>query len=212
MPTQEKPLPIRMTTTAGVSLFEPVSEETPRQAFSGRAGTQPAPDIVQLTGPRGVCVHGILTGISGGSLHLELAVAVDSGIPVEVRIPFCRPFHGQVMYCKRREGSFHTSVLFSTGPTAFVEIGARTWFESLSPNCPIGSCPILDRAEDYVSVACRATVPLGAWVRMNLEAAVLFGEVTSIVPMTDWLWAVGVHVDATLSRAGESTQLAGGRS
>jgi len=175
---------------------------------------QAAPEIVRLTGPRGLCVHGVLTGISAGAAHIVSAVPIASGTDVEVQTTRCAPFTGQVMYSRHLHGCYRIAVFFKMDPMPPVKIGARPWIDLLRPCRALGRGSIVDCTANSVSFAwpcakSRQLVELGAWVRMELDESVLFGEVISVVPIGDSVMSVGIYVDAMLPKADLSARVAG---
>jgi hypothetical protein len=177
-----------------------VTRQTQSRAwkFDGRTG--PAAEVVRLIGPRGFCVHGFLIGISNGSLHLNSAVALASGTPVEIAIPSCKPMRGTVARSKPKDTFFQITVFFPALSPLAIQIGQQVWMDQLHPARSLGNCRVLDRTGRMASVICRETAQPGAWVRIDTDSALLYGEVAAILPTTENQCVVGVHVDVALSK------------
>lgn len=154
--------------------------------------------MVVVAAASGLRVHARLSGIGSGSIRLESAVPIEPKISVEVSIPEYLSIQGTVGYCKHSRSTFQTAIYFRPYATPMAETGDRVLAHTLNPTESLGVCHVLDRTENSLSFRCETPAPLGAWIRVELARAVLFGEVNAVVPLADSFHAIGVQVDGVL--------------
>jgi hypothetical protein len=161
--------------------------------------------VVSLRGAN-LLAHGLLTGISHGSLHLTCATEIGAGTRLSVSLPACRPIMGTVIASRPKDTAFRITIFFDPlpiSPHALV-VGESVWATQLEPALVIGSACVMDRAGSVCALACHQAPELDSWIRLDTQSAVLFGEVVSILPIQGAQCAVGIRLEAVVSKVSEA--------
>jgi hypothetical protein len=163
---------------------------------------------VQLVAFDGASVHGRLKAVSRGVLQVLAAVPFTARGEVRVTIAHCAPLSGEVLYCARKPTAYQLGIAFAAELRAEVVPGGNACITTLAPPFDAFYGRVLDVSGTSVSVLSGAAPELGAWVRVDSDRAVLFGEVGALVRMGE-VFNVGVQLDAVFPGAAQKAAASG---
>jgi len=167
-----------------------------------------APTFVQvyISGRSGFGAHGILKSVSRGGLQVLLPVPVPVRTAVEVTISGCEPVLADVFYCVRKNAVYQVGMVLRARPKPEVAVGGLAVMNELDGPFTVSRGHIVDIGRDFVSILCKTAIKPEAWVRLESNGWLVFGEVKGVVPTSMVASCVGVHLDAAF-RARPSADL-----
>lgn len=174
---------------------------------SHREAVVEAPTFVQvyISGPSGFGAHGLLRSVSRGGLQVLTPISVPVRMAVEVTVSGCEPVSAEVFYCVNKSAVYQVGIVFSTRQKPEVAVGGFAVMSELEEPFTVSRGHIVDIGRNSISMLCKTAIRPEAWVRLESNGWVLFGEVEGVVPTSMLASCVGVHLDAgfrTRSSAG----------
>jgi hypothetical protein len=177
------------------SLLVEAPRRAPLQARPG--GTWPQQFMkVQISGPSGLRVHGLLKSVSRGGAQVVTRAAVPIRCPLEIAIAGCRPSGGEVFYCLRRSGVFQLGIVFPFRQKPNIALGAVATLRGLESPYEQGRGNVLDVGGSSVTVLCKTWVAAGARIRLESGRWILFGVVKNVIPTSMVGRCVDIHLEA----------------
>lgn len=157
-----------------------------------------APTFVQvhISGPSGFGAHGLLRSVSRGGMQVLTPIPVPVRMAVEVTLSGCEPAPAEVFYCVKKSAVYQVGIVFSTRQRPEVAVGGFAVMSELDEPFTVSRGHIVDIGRDSMSMLCKTAIRPEAWVRLESNGWVLFGEVEGVVPTSMLASCVGVHLDA----------------
>jgi hypothetical protein len=157
-----------------------------------------APTFIQvyLFSPSGFGAHGLLKSVSRGGLQVLTPIAVPVGSAVEVTVSGCEPVPAEVFYCVKKLSAYQVGIVFSTRQKPEAAVGSFSVISELDEPFTVSRGHIVDAGSNSISILCKTAVRPQAWVRVESNGWVLFGEVEGVLPTSMLASCVGIHLDA----------------
>lgn len=173
-----------------------------------------APTFVQvyISGRSGFGAHGLLKSVSRGGLQVLVPVSVPVRTSVQVTVSGCEPVLADVFYCVKKNTVFQVGVVLRARPKPEAAVGGLAVMNELDEPFTVSRGHIVDIGRDSVSILCKTAIKPDAWVRLESNGWVMFGEVKGVVATSMLASCVGFHLDAAFrarSSAGVRTAQTG---
>jgi hypothetical protein len=164
-----------------------------------------APRLVQVyvSGRSGFGAHGLLKSVSRGGLQVLVPVPVPVRTAVQVTVSGCEPVAADVFYCVKKNAVYQIGIVLRARLQPEVTVGGLAVLNELDEPFTVSRGHIVDIARGSLSVLCKTAIRREAWVRVESDGWVLFGDVNGVVPTSMLASCVSVHLD-TAFRAGSS--------
>jgi hypothetical protein len=195
------------------ALDQPRKAEKFLSAYRGTLVEAPTFVQVYLSGRSGFGAHGLLKSISRGGLQVLVPVSVPVRTAVQVTVSGCEPVLADVFYCVKKSTVYQTGIVLRARPKPEVAIGGLAVMNELDEPFTVSRGHIVDIGRDSISMLCKTAIRPEAWVRLESDGWVLFGEVKAVVPTSMMATCVAVHLDAAFrsrSSAGLGTAQSAG--
>ena len=164
-----------------------------------------APRFVQayISGRSGFGTHGLLKSVSRGGLQILIPVSLPVRTAVQVTVSGCEPVLADVFYCVKKNAVYQAGMVLRARPKPEVAVGGLAVMNALDEPFTVSRGHIVDIERDLISILCKTAIRPEAWVRLESNGWVLFGEVKGVMPTSMLASCVGVHLDAAfLARSG----------
>lgn len=157
-----------------------------------------APAFVQvyISGLSGFGAHGLLKSVSRGGLQVLIPVPVPVRTSVQVTVSGCEPVTADVFYCVKKNGVYQAGIVLRARPKPELTVGGFTVMNELDEPFTVSRGHLVDIARDSVSILCKTAIRPEAWIRLESNQWVLFGEVNRVVATSMLASCVSVHLDA----------------
>jgi hypothetical protein len=176
-------------------------DRSPLADLSPDAAGMHAPQLVhfRIHGPSGFSAHGVLKSASRGGLQVLTPISVPPRCAVQVAIARCRAFPGEVFHCVKKSGVYQVGIVFSSRYKTEIALGKLAIITTLEAPFTVSRGNVLDAGASSLSILCKTMLAPGAWVRVESNGWILFGEVDAVVSMSMVACCAGVHLDAAFS-------------
>src|SRR5580658_1876835 len=149
---------------------------------------------VYISSPSGFGMHGLLKSVSRGGLQILTPFAVPLRCELQITIAGCRAVRGEVFYCVKRSKVYQVGIVFSYRHRPDIVIGGLAIIDALEEPFTVTRGHVLDIGSSSLSMLCKTMLVPGAWVRVESNGWILFGEVESVVATSMLACCVGVHL------------------
>jgi hypothetical protein len=162
-----------------------------------------APPFIQayISSPSGFGVHGLLKSVSRGCLQLLTPISLPLRCAVQVTIAGCRTVRGQVFCCVKKGTVHQVGIVFSCRHKPDIAVGGLAILNALEEPFTVTRGHLLDIGLGSLSILCKTMLAPGAWVRIESNGWILFGEMESVVAISMVACCVGVRLEAALPAA-----------
>lgn len=151
---------------------------------------------VYVSGTSGLGIHGSLKSISRDSIQVLTPIPVPIGGNVLITIAGCSTTPAEVFYCVKSHTFFQVGIVFSKRHSPEVAVGSFAVIHELEEPFTVTRGHVMDVGRSSLSVLCKTDLSSNAWVRVESNGWVLFGEVEGILVSGLLASCVGIHLDA----------------
>jgi len=164
-----------------------------------------APTFIQvyISSQSGFGAHGLLKSVSRGGLQVLLPVSIPVRTAVQVTVSGCEAVPADVFYCVKKNTVYQVGMVLRARPKPELALGGLAVMNELDEPFTVSRGHIVDIGSGSVSIFCKTVIRPEAWVRLESNGWVLFGEVKGVVPTSMMASCVGVFLD-TAFRANPS--------
>jgi hypothetical protein len=173
-----------------------IEQEGPPGLVQPEGAEAPWLSQVYISGADGLGVHGLLKSISRGGLQALTSIPVPVRTQVLITISGCCTVPAEVFYCVKKTTAYQVGIVFSTRHKPEVVVGAFASIRNLEDPSLTTRGHIMDVASSSLSILCKTALRPGAWVRVESNGWIMFGEVEGVVPSSMVASCVGIHLDA----------------
>lgn len=198
MPTSAAPAAYAVVKT-GRSRPEPpqlIEQKMPPQLAEPEGAEMLRFTQVYITGTSGLGVHGLLKSVSRGGLQVLTPIPVPVRSQVLITITGCCTVPAEVFYCVKKSAAFQVGIVFSTRHKPEIVVGALALIRKLDQPHIVTRGHIMDVGSSSLSILCKTSLRPNAWVRVESNGWILFGEVEGVVPSSMVASCLGIHLDA----------------
>jgi hypothetical protein len=151
---------------------------------------------VYISGTSGLGVHGLLKSISRGGLQVLTPIPVPVRSTVLITIAGCCTVPAEVFYCVRKSSVFQVGIVFPTRYKPEIAVGAFAVIRKIEEPGTVSRGHVMDVGSNSLSIICKTKLRLHAWVRVEANGWVVFGEVEGVLASGMAASCVGIHLDA----------------